>query len=104
MEESDIPKTAFATKYGLFEFTSMPFGLSNSPATFERLMELVLNGLQWQICLVYLDDIKVFSATLDEHFRRIELVLERIKEAGLKLKPEKCQLLRKEVTFLGHGC
>jgi hypothetical protein len=52
----DIHKTAFVTKYGLFEFQTMPFGVCNGPPTCQRLMELALNGLQWQICLIYLDD------------------------------------------------
>lgn len=102
MRNEDIPKTAFATKHGLYEFKSMPFGLCNSPATFQRLMELVLHGLQWQTCLIYLDDVIVYSSTFDEHIRRIEGVLERVNKAGLKLKPEKCQLLKPDVTFLGH--
>ena len=80
----------------------MPFGLCNSPVTFQRLMELVLHGLQWQTCLIYLDDVIVYASTFDEHIRRVDEVLRRIKEAGLKLKPEKCQLLRPDVTILGY--
>ena len=102
VKESDIPKTAFCTKYGLYEYTSMPMGLTNSPVTFHRLMELALRGLQWHTCLIYLDDIVVFGSTFDEHLQRVQEVLERIKAAGLKLKPEKCQLFQKEVDFLGH--
>jgi hypothetical protein len=67
MEESTIPKTAFVTKYGLYEFLSMPFGLSCAPATFQRLMELALQGLQWRICLIYLDDVVVFGSSIEEH-------------------------------------
>jgi hypothetical protein len=67
-----------------------------------RLMELVLNGLQWQICLIYLDDIIVFGNNFKDHMQRLDLVLQRMAEAGLKLKPEKCQLLKPEVAFLGH--
>ena len=102
VKESDIPKTAFCTKYGLYEYISMPMGLTNSPATFQRLMELALSGLQWHTCLIYLDDIVVFGSTFDEHLQRVEEVLNRIRTAGLKLKPEKCQLFQKEVDFLGH--
>ena len=80
----------------------MPFGLVNAPATFERLMERVLTGLQWQTCLVYLDDIIIYSKGADEHRRRLEEVLGRLSAAGLKLKPAKCQLMRRSVTFLGH--
>ena len=102
VKESDIPKTAFCTKYGLYEYVSMPMGLTNSPATFQRLMELALSGLQWHTCLIYLDDIVVFGSNFDEHLQRVQEVLERIRTAGLKLKPEKCQLVQKEVDFLGH--
>ena len=90
VRESDIPKTAFVTKYGLFEFTTMPFGLCNAPATFQRVMELALAGLQWKTCLVYLDDVLVFSKTFEEHIQRLSDVLKRIRQAHLKLKPSKC--------------
>jgi len=102
VKQEDTPKTAFVTKYGLFEFTTMPFGVCNGPATCQRLMELVLNGLQWQICLIYLDDIIVFGNNFEDHIARLDLVLERMSAAGLKMKPEKCQLLKPEVIFLGH--
>ena len=77
-------------------------GLCNGPPTCQRLMELVLNGLQWQICLIYLDDVIVFGSSFSEHMQRLETVLQRILDAGLKLKPEKCTLLKPEVTFLGN--
>ena len=102
VRSEDIHKTAFVTKYGLFEFQTMPFGVCNGPPTCQRLMELVLNGLQWQICLIYLDDIIVFGNNFKDHMQRLDLVLQRMAEAGLKLKPEKCQLLKTEVAFLGH--
>ena len=84
---SDVPKTAFCTKYGLFQYTSMPMGLTNSPATFQRLMEIALRGLQWHTCLIYLDDIVVFGTNFEEHLNRVEEVLDRLQVAGLKLKP-----------------
>ena len=93
VKSSDIPKTAFATKYGLFEFTRLPFGTVNGSATCQRLMEIVLNGLQWQTCLIYLDDVIIFGKTFDEHISRLNEVLGKIKESGLKLKPTKCQFL-----------
>ena len=65
-------------------------------------MEIVLSGLQWSACLIYLDDVIIFSQTFDEHLERVRLVLDRIAAAGLKLKPRKCHLFAKEVTFLGH--
>jgi hypothetical protein len=102
VKEADIPKTAFITKHGLYEFVTMPFGLCNAPATFQRLMELTLQGLQWTKCLIYLDDVVVFSATHEEHIQRLKEVLERLKTSGLKLSPEKCHFFQPSVTFLGH--
>ena len=74
----------------------MPFGLNNSSGTFQRTMELALQGLQWQTCLVYIDDI------IEEHIQRIDEVLGRVKHSGLKLKPDKRQLFQTEAVFLGH--
>lgn len=78
----------------------MPFGLCNAPATFQRLMQSVLAGLDW--CFVYLDDILIVSSTLEEHLERLRVVLTRLREAGLRLKPRKCHLLMLQVFFLGH--
>ena len=80
-------KTAFCTPFGLFQFKVMPFGLTNAPSTFQSLMELVLRGLHWSTCLVYLDDIIVYSSTIEEHFTRLREVFERLRMAGLKIKP-----------------
>ena len=73
--EKDIPKTAFVIKYGLYEFTKMPFGLSTAPQTYEHLMEFTLYGLHWSLCLIYLDDVIVFSHDFDEHKDRLDKVL-----------------------------
>ncbi|KRY64642.1 Retrovirus-related Pol polyprotein from transposon [Trichinella pseudospiralis] len=102
VEEADRPKTAFSTPFGLYQFRVMPFGLCNAPATFQRLMDVALRGLTWSSCLAYLDDIIVFGRTAREHTDRLERVLQRIAETGLKLKPQKCHLMRKTVRFLGH--
>eukprot|EP00731_Ephydatia_muelleri_P008792 Em0004g1130a len=83
----DCEKTAFVTPYGLFQFRVMPFGLTNAPATFQRLMERVLAGLHWTTCLIYLDDILIFSATVQQHFTRLREIFDRLKQAGLKIKP-----------------
>lgn len=102
VQEEDRPKTAFNSRRGLYEFRVMPFGLCNAPATFERLMETVLAGLHWQICLIYLDDIIIHGHDFQSMLANLDSVLARLEEAGLKLKPKKCQLFCKEVTFLGH--
>lgn len=102
VDERDREKTAFITPDGLFEFKVMPFGLCSAPATFQRVMDTVLAGLKWQTCLVYLDDVVVFSSNFDEHLRRLEAVLRVIKASGLTLKPEKCRFAYEELLFLGH--
>lgn len=102
VREIDVAKTAFITKYGLYEHCTMPMGMKNSSATFQRIMETVLHGLNWLTCLIYLDDIVVFARTFQEHADRVDAVLSRIEAAGLKLKPNKCHLFQKEVHFLGH--
>ncbi len=93
MDQRDIDKTAFVTRQGLFRFTVMPFGLCNAPATFERLMELVLKDLNWKICLIYLDDIIVYGAGFYLALGRLKTVWKRIRKANLKLKPTKCCLM-----------
>jgi hypothetical protein len=102
MSDNDKQKTAFATHRGLFQFKCMPFGLANSPATFERLMEVVISGLQWERCLVYLDDVIVFGKTFQEPLTNFTTVFTRFREANLKLKPKKCALFEDEVAYLGH--
>lgn len=102
LKEEDVPKSAFCCKYGHFEMTRMPFGLNNSASTFQRTMEIALQGLQWETCLVYIDDIIVYGTTFEQHIHRVEQVLDRMKQAGLKLKPEKCNMLQHKVLFLGH--
>ncbi len=98
----DCEKTAFTTGAGLFQFNVLPFGLSNAPSTFERLMEIVLQGLHWKICLIYLDDVIIYSKGFDEHLVRLSRVFSALQNAGLKLKPKKCFLTRQEVIYLGH--
>ncbi|CAF4569907.1 unnamed protein product, partial [Didymodactylos carnosus] len=80
----------------------MPFGLTNAPATFQRLMDLVLRGLKWSCCMVYLDDVIIYSPTFEQHLIDIDNVLNRIKESGLTLKPSKCFFCRRELKYLGH--
>ena len=80
----------------------MPFGLSNSPATYQRLMEECLGDYNMTICVIYLDDLIVFADTFEEHLRRLDLILTRLEECKLKLSPEKCFFIQKRVHFLGH--
>ncbi|XP_077362008.1 uncharacterized protein LOC144006828 [Festucalex cinctus] len=85
---------AFCTRTGLFEWNVMPFGLCNAPATFQRLMDRVLAGMQWETCLVYLDDIIVLARDVGEMLQRLSKVFDRLQRANLKLKPAKCCLFR----------
>ena len=80
----------------------MPFGMCNAPATFQRLMEVVLAGLLWKNCFVYIDHVLVCSNTFEEHLTHLEEVLSRLQQAGLRLKAKKCLFLRDEVSYLGH--
>ena len=103
LAEEDKDKTAFATpRGGLYQFTTMPFGLCNAAGTFERIIERTLAGLQWEIAVLYLDDIVVYGSSFEKHMENLQRVLKRLQEAGLKLKPKKCNLLQKEISFLGH--
>ena len=102
MKDSDKPKTAFVTRKGLFQFTVMPFGLSNAPVSFQRLMDKVLAGLHWEQCLVYLDDIIVFGRTFEETLARLRCVMDWLQAAGLKLKASKCKWFQRSVQYLGH--
>ena len=94
MEPASKEKTAFVTYSGLYQF--VPFGLVNAPATFQRLMEVVLAGLARTICMNYLDDILVFGKDLEEHNANLKTVLE------WRLKPTKCHFAGEQVEYLGH--
>ncbi|KAA3670363.1 uncharacterized protein DEA37_0003141 [Paragonimus westermani] len=102
VKENDRAKMAFIVPSGPYEFEVMPFGLSNAPATFQRLMQKALHDLIPRTCLVYLDDVIVHGRSEREHMRNLKFVLESLAEVGLKLEPSKCHFLLKEVTFLGH--
>ena len=102
MDADSKEKTVFITHNGLYEFNALPFGLCNSPATFQRVMTHVLRGLEWDICLVYIDDLIIFSRTFDEHLLHLEQVFKRLREANLRLKPSKCHFVKPKVEYLGH--
>ena len=93
MHQSDAEKTAFRTYDGLYQFTVMPFGLKNAPATFQRLMDTVLSGLKWKGLLVYMDDIIIYSATPQEYLVTLADTLERLANTGLKINPAKTILV-----------
>ena len=97
------PLTAFTVGLlGFYECERMPFGLTNAPATFQRLMETCLGDLNLHWCIIYLDDIVIFSKDLASHLERLEAVFWKLEEAGLKLKPSKCELFQRKLAYLGH--
>ena len=102
VDEESREKTAFISVSGLYEFNVMPFGLSNSPATFQRFLDVVLAGLKWKSLLVYLDDICVFSSSFEQHKTDVEEVFVRLRKAKLKLKPSKCHFFQRQIKYLGH--
>lgn len=100
LDEADREKTAFACHMGLYQFRVMSFGLANAPGVFQQLMSVVLGGLE-QFAMAYLDDILIFSATIDEHLRHLRTVFARLRKHGLKIKLPKCQFMKKETNYLG---
>lgn len=102
MKKCDQMKTAFTTPLGHYEYTRMPFGLKNAPATFQRLRNSILTGLQGIECFLYLDDIVVYASSLDEHTIKLSKIFQRLRQNNLKLQPDKCEFLKREVAYLGH--
>ena len=103
MDEESKPLTAFTVgPLGFYECERMPFGLTNAPATFQRLMETCLGDLNLHWCIIYLDDIVIFSKDPASHLERLKAVFWKLEEAGLKLKPSKCELFQRQLAYLGH--
>ena len=99
---SDRDKTAFITRRGQYRYKVLSFGRANSPSCFQRVMDLVLAGLLWKTCLVYIDDIILMAETAEQMTERLDEVFGRLRDANLKLKPSKCKVFQTEVSFLGH--
>jgi hypothetical protein len=102
VDPRDIQKTAFTVEYGHYEYLRMPFGLKNAPATFQRVMDNILREYIGKICLVYMDDIIIFSTSLQEHIQSISKILSSLDKFNLKIQLDKSEFLCKEVAFLGH--
>lgn len=102
MEENSKFKTAFSSPFGTYLFNRMSFGLCNAPATFQRAMEYILRDEIGKICYCYLDDIIIFSKTIEEHYDRLNTVFNKLHEYGINLKRSKCHFFKNEVSYLGH--
>jgi len=100
--DKDRDKTTFVCHEGAYRSIRLPFGLSNAPATFQRAIDMILGGLKWKSCLVYLDDIIVFSQSAGEHVEHLREVFAALCGAGVSLKAKKCDLFQDEVEYVGH--
>ena len=102
IREEDVPKTAFRTRYGHYEFLLMPFGLTNAPAAFMDLMNRVFSQYLDHFVIVFIDDILVYSRNAEEHAHHLRLVLQTLREHGLYAKFSKCEFWLRSISFLGH--
>ena len=102
IREKDKHKTAYSTSSGRWEYNVLPMGLTNAPAAFQRIMETVMAGLTWNCCIVYIDDVVIYSKTFAEHLVHLEKVFQRLRAYKICAKPSKCTLVKQEVEYLGH--
>ena len=102
LDENSRPCTAFSTDKGHYQLTRLPMGLKISPSIFSRMMSVAMSGLTYSRCFVYLDDLIVFGKTLEDHNKNLIDVFKRLIQVNLKLHPQKCNFLKKEIVYLGH--
>lgn len=102
LEKESRPITAFTTDRGQYQMKRLPMGLKISPSAFSRAMTVAMSGLNYESCFIYLDDLIVFGRTLLKHNQNLTKVFERLRNVNLKLNPQKCQFLKKEICYLGH--
>lgn len=102
LRREDWDKSTFVCHSGSYLFKRVPFGLTNAPATFQRTLDIVLSAYKWQTCLVYIDDIIIYSKNDESHFRHLEEVLSTLHRANISLKLEKCEFFTTRVRYLGH--
>jgi hypothetical protein len=98
----DRDKTTFTSHYGTYQFLRLPFGLRNAPETFQRAIDIILSGVKWKTCLVYLEDVIVLSGSRSAHLAHVAEVLTLLGNAGLSLKLKKCHFFSETVGYLGH--
>ena len=104
LDEESQNVTAFATPIGPYKWKRLPMGLASAPGTFQNLMELIMLGLSYEVALVYLDNIIIFGRSFEEHLNRLDLVLGRLKDAGLKIEGSKCRFFSGKNSFPGTHC
>jgi hypothetical protein len=102
VDQADRDKTTFTSQYGVYRFIRLPFGLLKEPGNFQRAVDIVVSGVKWKTCLVYLDDVIVFSSSREAHMRHVDEVLTLLENSGLSLKLAKCQFFKDTVNYLGH--
>jgi Reverse transcriptase (RNA-dependent DNA polymerase) len=102
VDPADREKTAFTSHFGVDQFRRLPFGLRNAPGTFQRAIDIILSGIKWKTCLVYLDDVIIFSSSRDMHLKRVNEALNLLGNAGLSLKLIKCHFFKEAFDYLGH--
>lgn len=102
LSKDSRPYTAFATSKGQYQMTRLPMGLKTSPSAFSRMITVAMSGLNYEQCLVYLDDLCVFGRNLENHNKNLLDVFSRLRKVNLKLNPAKCKFLQKEILYLGH--
>ena len=102
LEKDSKRLTAFTTRDGRWQYKSLPMGITNAAPTYQKNMEIMLDGYLWKFALVYIDDIIVYSNTFEDHIKHLRMVLDRIRRVNIKVKPSKCVFCKKEVEYLGH--
>ncbi|TIA92768.1 hypothetical protein E3P96_04171, partial [Wallemia ichthyophaga] len=102
IKDADIPKTAFTSRYGHYEFMVMPFGLCNAPSSFQYLMNSIFQEYLDDFVVVYLDDIMIYSRTEEDHLRHLKVVFDKLRDNKLYAKLKKCEFLKDSVEYLGH--
>ncbi|CAF0736792.1 unnamed protein product [Didymodactylos carnosus] len=103
LSKEDRPKTAFSTRDGHFQFTVLLQGISNDPATFQRIINNILGPARWRYALAYINDVIIYSRTFDEHTGHLKEILQLLNESRFRLNPEKCEILKTETQYLGHN-
>jgi hypothetical protein len=108
MAPEDQEKTAFRWRGGFYEYTRMPFGLCNAPATFQRCMDTILKDMAWKFVITYLDDIIIYSDSIENHEKHLRGIYIRLQESGIALNKSKCKMFQSEIEILGNliseGC